>query len=426
MRLLALCLILILSGCLESKDKPAPEPEDKAINVTLYTYDVWDPPAVHAATGDLVRVNAGEHTYDTSLDYSWIAWTGEDRGWRSWNATIFDEDKRSQPLMEFTPTFPGLYKISWCPTDSQYECVLYGELEVSGEVPENDEPTAEFVYSNETDVSWFCSNGCTAMLPLNEEASLIPDITDDDTEHTFSLRGYVRGNSTPIFSEYGLSPNELRFTPEAEGLYRFTISLYDGHNTIDGPQRTEYTWTFNVRDEANGFPRTQIDMQGQVDVSANMEFQFDSDKDEYFPVINYYYEDTISIADCSPDPNCTNERLHFDLFQNLATAGVPTVAVDSAVTFSGANSTDPDNDDLSYIWSGYFLSDVDDTASALPNGEDSETYTFTPDEAGEYFVSLCVQESDVASMYRTRSSGLPYYWLPYPLCAQIQFNAVEK
>ncbi len=67
--------------------------------------------------------------------------------------------------------------------------------------------------------------------------------------------------------------------------------------------------------------------------------------------------------------------------------------VNQTVTISGDNSSDPDNDNLSYQWS---LQVPTDSNASIANG-DTAAPTITPDIPGEYILSLTVSDGDLSS-----------------------------
>jgi len=168
-------------------------------------------------------------------------------------------------------------------------------------------------------------------------------------------------------------------------------------------------------------------MVGHPDVTASMAFQFDDVNSRYFPVINYYYEEAFSIADCSVIPGCDNDRLRFDLYQNnRGTEAIPTFEVGDSVSFNASNSSDPEGEELSYLWSGYIDAADTETALFLTAGADDANYTVQLDKTGDYYVSLCVQEKGTVTLYPYNDKLVyPLYWLPKQLCSQIQFRVTE-
>ena len=156
-----------------------------------------------------------------------------------------------------------------------------------------------------------------------------------------------------------------------------------------------------------------------------MVFQYDEAQRRYFPVINYYYEKSFTIEDCAQFPACDNDVLRFDLYQNnRGDETIPTYGVGDTVIFDGSNSHDPDGDELSYYWTS-FAEYNDDTAQFLPAGEDHHLYSFTVEKAGDYFVSLCVQEKAERTLYDYANADTwPLYWVPRRRCPQIQFHVV--
>jgi len=408
---------------------PIPDPDTvvTVVELPLYTYDHWEVPLTKANVGNTVAVDASSYSYDSSIEYTWVTWTGVDRHSGAWNSYAFGDIDLIQQKIEFPAQFPGYYKISWCPANSALECVLFGELIVEGEAPVNKVPEVELYYSDDTNVKTICSYACRALFDVDEAIKLYAEIDDDDSEHSFSWKGRLNGQADLILNQHNLSQDDLSYAPTDEGEYRMQIYTYDGHVTVNGRQKTQSSFKFVVRDADNAMPQASFAMVGHPNVNASMVFQFDEVNSRYFPVINYYYEETFSIVDCAAIPDCDNDRLRFDLYQNnRGTEAIPTFEVGDSVSFNASNSSDPEGEELSYLWSGYIDAADTETALFLTAGADDANYTVQLDETGDYYVSLCVQEKGRVTLYPYNDrSVFPLYWLPNQLCSQIQFRVTE-
>ncbi len=92
----------------------------------------------------------------------------------------------------------------------------------------------------------------------------------------------------------------------------------------------------------------------------------------------------------------------------VANAGAAqSVTTGAEVTVSGAESSDADNDTLTYAWE---LTTVPDGSTAELSSGTTETVTFTPDIGGEYVVSLIVNDGTTnssASTVTITANGAP-------------------
>ena len=308
MRLFSMLLLAIIGlvGCQSSDDEPDPgkSPGEKAaVTLPLHSYDQFDVDATTVQVGREVVLDTDGYEYNKGLDYRWVAWTGESRGERIWNSRALGDVDITQTRFSFKPKFPGLYRISWCPVISENPCVLFGELEVTGEVPVNQVPEVEFYYDNSDLVRQLCSENCKHLIDTGTAIKLNPEITDDDNVHSFNWEGNLVGVNEKVIDQNGLTADGLVFTPTEEGSYRFSMETFDEHITIDGPQKASSQWHFVARNLDNGLPEPQFFVQGFPNARASMVFQYDEAQRRYFPVINYYYEKSFTIEDCAQFPS---------------------------------------------------------------------------------------------------------------------------
>ncbi len=438
MRLALILLLnfLMLSGCLPDPQqpsesiKPAPEPDELdtpiKIKLPLYTYDEWDVPITEAQVGDTIVLDATQIDFNTELNYNWVTWTGEEQSTRGWNSGAFGSMDRSLPTTEFSVPFPGYYKISWCPVQTSQPCVSFGELHATGEAPENRAPSVDFFYEETVNFKTLCATSCQTLIPTGASLKLIAEIDDDDTAHTFSWRSTRVRQKDSVESAYGLTAEELVFSPSIEGSYQVKLDTFDGHVTVNGPQSTPAFWNFVAREADNRLPTASFNMVGHPAVTASMSFLFDAENQRYFPSIQYFYETTFSIDDCNPLPGCNQDDLRFDTFQNNNSGAIPEFQVGDRVDFDASNSVDPDGDELSFLWSGFVDKAENGNGAYLKVGDDSPTFSVDTQVAGDYYISLCVQERDTFTLYSGADRFVrPLYDLPFQRCPQIQFRVTE-
>lgn len=425
-------VIALLWGCQE--ESPAsgkgskPNPETAVL--PMYTYDAWEVPLTYVEVGDTVLLDVSQLTYDTSKEYIWTAWTGEERGGARWNRPALGADSLELPTMTFTPLFPGYYKISWCPVDSQFPCEFFGELQVTGEVPVNAKPDADYFFNEADPVASICTGYCRTLLETGFDYSFSAEVTDDaEDEHLFSLSARYRGESEYEFWRQDLSADELNFTPAKSGLLDVDFRVYDGHITVDGPQFDELSAVFAVREATNTLPTTSFFIEGHSHVTASMRFEYDAASATHYPIIQYYYAETLSNDLCEPYDACDERFVDFSLYQNNKGAGsIPVFNLGDVIVFNANNSHDSDGDDLSYFWTGY----IDDDAGTLNRpfldvGEDEPRFEVTLEHVGDYYVSLCVQEKDARTLYsRPDYFTYPLDSVPNHMCPQIQVSVQEK
>ena len=431
-------LAISLLGCQISNDSDHPvdnnttdttndDAKPATLSLPLYDYSVTKSVDAQAALGDILMLNADDYSYDPTLGYTWVAWTGENL---SWNSYAFGEQDLTQPQLQFNLPFPGKYRISWCPTDSTKECVLYGNLTVSGELPANTKPEVTLFYSDDTQHAEVCTAYCSSLLPINEVMRTIPEIKDDDDAHFFSWRGKHFASDEVVVSNNQLGIDGLTYTPEKEGEYTFRVQTYDGHITADGRQSTQNTFDFFAREKNNEWPVTNFFLRGQPAVNAGMHFELDDENNRYYPILQYYYEESISLTNCEAPTRCDEDIWHYNRYQNNLSPehSIPTFRVGERIEFDGSNSHDPENKALSYLWHAFIEPADNSQSSSRPiKGENQPTYAFTADIAGDYYVSLCVSETDFSRLFSV------YSFLATPLdrfhrslhCPQIQIRVTE-
>jgi hypothetical protein len=408
--------------------EPEPEPEpgpQTTVIVPMYSYDEWDIPAVEGEVGNTIVLDVSDLAYDRQKEYSWIAWTGEDKGSTSWNVPALGTTGLLEAQMEFEALFPGYYHIAWCPTDSKFECLFWGDIEITGEVPFNTIPDVDFSYSEPDRVSLLCAEGCQYVFETDHEYVFSTEISDDDEQHSYFMYTRPLGDQDYETWRNDLNEDELTFTPSKQGKYRVNFKTYDGHVTVSGPQYSESTWTFSVRDANNSLPETSFVLEGYPHVTASMSFGFDEDERVYAPVIHYYYEQTITNDVCGVLDRCEARHIDFDTYQNnRGSEDIPVFKIGDKVRFNAANSSDPDGEALSYLWSGYIRGDIN--SYFMEVGDNKATYEPATEKAGDYFVSLCLQETGYNSIYNgVDYNPFPLFWPVSQMCPQIQFRVEE-
>ncbi len=148
---------------------------------------------------------------------------------------------------------------------------------------------------------------------------------------------------------------------------------------IDGDEIT-YSWTLSsiptdsqasLNDETSVNPMFTADVYGEYIASLQV-------TDEYGLVSS---TDTVSIS--------------FNNLPPLADAGNDSsLVVDESAMLNGGNSSDPNNDDITYLWS--IVSAPSGSTSTIADAMISDT-SITPDIAGEYIVSLVVNDGTLNS-----------------------------
>ncbi len=227
-------------------------------------------------------------------------------------------------------------------------------------------------------------SGSTATI-LNDTTispSLAPDLVGDylvDLIVTDS-EGLESDGDSVLISTYNTDPQSHAGEDQSVLLINSLVEL-DGSESmdIDGDEIT-YSWTLSsiptdsqasLNDETSVNPMFTADVYGEYIASLQV-------TDEYGFVSS---TDTVSIS--------------FNNLPPLADAGNDSsLVVGESAMLNGGNSSDPNNDDITYLWS--IVSAPSGSTSTIADAMISDT-SITPDIAGEYIVSLVVNDGTLNS-----------------------------